>query len=140
MSEVLLTSETTNIKFAEDSSETNLIYPVVQTISDITSVGTESDSAIQAFQIGIFIEGTPIPSYSDLKLKRNVIVVVFYTQDGVLIRAGYMDEEGYGVTYEEASIDLLTSLKDRYNSLSRRTIRLSEHELQILERLRMLFD
>ncbi len=133
---ILLTYETSHSFFAEDSSEAYIITPFMQTISDITSFGTKQDTTIQAFQIFWFLEGAPIPNSGGLTIKRNIVAEVLYTRDGMIIRAGDVDEEGFGVTLHEASDDFLTSLNDKYNSLIRREGRLSEHDLSVLNTLR----
>lgn len=133
--DTILTDETKYRTFTIDSSETRIFAPFIQTISDITSFGKVLDAAIQAFQICWFLEGTQIPNATGLTIKRNIIAEVFHTRDAVLIRAGDVDEEGYGTTFLEASNDFLTSLYDRYSSLNRRIQRLSSHELSILNTL-----
>lgn len=140
MSEILITSETKNLSITVSTSETQIRPRLVQTVSDITTVGTEPDATIRAFQICFFINGTPIPNASCLELKKNVIAEVLYTNDGVIVRAGDVDEEGYGITLKEASIDFLSSINDRFNSLSRREVRLSQHELSILENIRKILN
>ena len=130
------TDETKIINWIEDNSDTGLASSFFEVVSYVTTVGTEAGAAIRAFQIIMFIEGTKVSEKSDIKLARNVISEVLYSRDGVLVRDGDLDEEGYGSTLEEASFDFLTSLYDRYISLSRRMQRLADTELSILERLR----
>ncbi len=132
----IITAETRNANLTEGSSATGLAPSVLEIVSYVTTVGTELGAAVKAFQIIMFIEGTTVPERGDIKLARNVIAEVLYSRDGVLVRAGDLDEEGYGNTLAEASFDLLTSLYDRYISLSRRMQRLADTELSILERLR----
>ena len=132
----IITDETRNANLTEGSSATGLAPSVLEIVSYITTVGTELGAAVKAFQIIMFIEGTTVPERGDIKLARNVIAEVLYSRDGVLVRAGDLDEEGYGNTLAEASFDLLTSLYDRYISLSRRIQRLADTELSILEKLR----
>ena len=132
----IITAETRNANLTEGSSATGLAPSVLEIVSYVTTVGTELGAAVKAFQIIMFIEGTTVPERGDIKLARNVIAEVLYSRDGVLVRAGDLDEEGYGNTLAEASFDLLTSLYDRYISLSRRIQRLADTELSILEKLR----
>ena len=132
----IITDESKNVNLTEGSSATGLAPSFFEIVSYITTVGTKPGAAVKAFQIIMFIEGTTVPERGDIKLARNVIAEVLYSRDGVLVRAGDLDEEGYGNTLAEASFDLLTSLYDRYISLSRRIQRLADTELSILEKLR----
>lgn len=81
----------------------------------------------------IIPRGTPIPD--GFELARSLLVEIEITADGFVIRSGEVDEEGYGSTDKEAYIDFVTSLRDRYHSLSRREKKLSRHDRAILNRL-----
>ena len=114
------TDETKITNWIEGSSATGLASPFWEIVSYITTVGTELGTTVQGFQIIMFIKGTSVSNRGDIKLGRNIIAEVMYSYDGVMVRAGDLDEDGYGNTFEEATFDFLTSLCDRYDSLSRR--------------------
>ena len=84
-------------------------------------------------------EGTLVPR-SNYALNHNLIAEVQLTKDGVLIRSAHVDEESYGEQLEIAYNDFITSIRDRYNSLTRRKGRLSQHDQSILERLQILLE
>ena len=84
-------------------------------------------------------EGTLVTG-SDYALRHSLIAEVQFTKDGILIRSAHVDEESYGGTVEIAYNDFITSIRDRYNSLSRRKGRLSQHDQSILERLQILLE
>jgi len=132
---IVQTDETKNVNWIEGSLATGLPSPFWERVSYITTVGTELGATVQGFQIIMFIKGTSVPNRGDIKLGRNIIAEVMYSHDGVMVRAGDLDEDGYGNTLEEASFDFLTSLCDRYDSLSRRLQRLADTEVTIFERL-----
>lgn len=88
----------------------------------------------------IFPEETSIPGETNLTLKYALLAQVEINSDGFLIRCGDIDEEAYGITYEEAYFDFLTSIRDRYHSLYRREAHLSQHDRDILLRLRSLLE
>jgi len=119
----------------EGNSATGLVTPFSEIVSYITTVGTELGAIAQGFQIIMFVEGTLVPNRGNTKLGRGIIAEVTYSHDGVVVRAGDLDEDGYGNTLEEASLDFLTSLCDRYDSLYRRRQSLAETEINIFERL-----
>ena len=137
---IVQTDETKIANWIEASSATGLPSPFLKIVSYITTVGTELGATVQGFQIIMFIKGTSVPNRSDIKLGRNIIAEVMYSHDGVMVRAGDLDEDGYGNTLEEASLDFLTSLYDRYDSLSRRLQSLADTEINIFERLRTALD
>lgn len=90
-------------------------------------------------QIIVFEGGTPIPD-SDLALRNPVAVEIQTTRDGFVIRSSGLDEEAYGSTYQEAYVEFLTSLRDRFYSLIRREAYLSSEDLAILNKLRILLE
>jgi hypothetical protein len=83
------------------------------------------------------IANTPLPD-SDLLLRRDLAVHQEITQDGYLIRSSYIDEESYGETREQAYLDFLTSIRDKYRSLQRREAKLSPRDKTVLQNIRSL--
>lgn len=81
----------------------------------------------------------PIPE-SDLLIGRALVVETETTRDGIILRSGFVDEESFGTTLGEAYLDFLTSLRDRYRSLERRSPLLSAEDRTILERLQGLLE
>jgi len=83
------------------------------------------------------IAKTCLPN-SDLLLRHDLTVRKEMTQDGYVIKSSYIDEESFGATLEEAYFDFLTSIRDKYNSLQRREMKLSPRDKTILENIRSL--
>lgn len=83
------------------------------------------------------IANTPLPN-SPLLLRHHLTVHEEITQDGYIIRSSYIDEESYGGTLEEAYLDFLTSIRDKYHSLQRREMKLSPRDKTVLENIRSL--
>lgn len=100
-----------------------------------------SDNIISAyFQASLIfniIADTPLPN-SSLSLKHDLIIRSDSTQDGYTIKSNYIDEESFGITLEEAYIDFLTSIRDKYNSLQRRETKLSSSDKAVLTNIRSL--
>lgn len=83
------------------------------------------------------IAKTRLPN-SDLLFRHDLTVRKEMTQDGYVIKSSYIDEESFGATLEEAYFDFLTSIRDKYNSLQRREMKLSPRDKTILENIRSL--
>jgi hypothetical protein len=83
------------------------------------------------------IANTPLPN-SALLLRHDLTVRKEMTQDGYVIKSSYIDEESFGATLEEAYFDFLTSIRDKYNSLQRREMKLSPRDKTVLENIRSL--
>jgi len=83
------------------------------------------------------IANTPLPN-SDLLLKHDLTVRQEITQDGYVIKSSYIDEESYAETLEQAYVDFLTSIRDKYHSLQRREMKLSPRDKTVLENIRSL--
>jgi len=83
------------------------------------------------------IAKTRLPN-SDLLLRHDLPVRKEMTQDGYVIKSSYIDEESFGATLEEAYFDFLTSIRDKYNSLQRREMKLSPRDKTVLENIRSL--
>src|SRR3990170_4187855 len=114
---------------------------MVMPVKTVNSPARTEDSATKGLlwlsvRTVIFPEGTAIPE--GFKLSRALLAEMEITPDGFVIRSGEVHEEWYGSTYETAYLDFLTSLRDRYHSLSRREGRLSAEDRYVLERLRSL--
>ncbi|MDE2179377.1 MAG: hypothetical protein KGJ40_00805 [candidate division NC10 bacterium] len=88
-------------------------------------------------QVVTFPQKTPIPD-SGLSLRYTLIAEIRATRDGFVLRSGDLDEDAFGLTYEEAYLGFLTSLRDRYYSLVRREASLSRQDHSVLEKLRRL--
>lgn len=97
---------------------------------------TEPAPPSSTLETVIFPVGTPVPG--GFELSHPLLVEVEIGPDGFVIRSGEVDEESYGASYEGAYLDFVTSLRDRFRSLSRREERLSQHDRSVLERLRSL--
>jgi hypothetical protein len=101
--------------------------------SSVDDLGTAGFlSSIQHLTIP---QRTPIPS-SSFVLKYAVSAEMEQTSDGVVIRSNDLDEEAFGLSTQEAYLEFLTSLRDRYCSLLRREASLSDQDLTILQKLR----
>jgi hypothetical protein len=83
------------------------------------------------------IANTPLPN-SALLLRHDLTVRKEMTQDGYVMKSSYIDEESFGATLEEAYFDFLTSIRDKYNSLQRREMKLSPRDKTVLENIRSL--
>jgi hypothetical protein len=88
-------------------------------------------------EVETFPQGTAIPN-SDFELRYAIVVQKQITRDGIVIRSGSFDEEAFGVVEEDAYLDFLTSLRDRYNSLRWRESSLSAQDSSVLNKLRDL--
>lgn len=81
-----------------------------------------------------FPKGTQIPN-SDYELQQYILAELHVTEDGYVIQCHSIDEEAYGHTFQEAYLDFLTSIRDRYLSLSKRGERLSTQESKVHQTL-----
>lgn len=88
-------------------------------------------------QVVTLTQKTPIPD-SGLSLNYALIAEIRVTRDGFVLRSGDLDEDAFGLTYEEAYLSFLTSLRDRYYSLLRKEASLSRQDCSVLEKLRKL--
>lgn len=115
------------------------IHPVwVETENVEFVTGSFENIEIGSFGMMIIPEGTHIPGSGKYVLKHGIVVQMESNTDGFVIKSGEMDEEGYGMTYEEAYSDFIESLKDRLNSLRPRGKVLSERDKAVLIKLRKL--
>ena len=107
----------------------------------VTSWGTTVTPTIALSQGIITLpQGTSIPGDPSVVLQHALHVEIENTRDGVVLRSASLDEEAFGASYNEACLDFLTSLRDRYRSLSRREERLSPQDCSVLERLCRLLE
>lgn len=123
---------TTTINTPVCFASSEMRYPHSRTTTDIVNAPLRLSP-----QLVTFFQDTEIPN-SDLVLKYPLGVEIETTLDGFVVRSGVLDEEAFGVTYADAYLDFLTSLRDRYHSLSRRQGPLSTQDHAVLERLRNL--
>jgi len=107
-------------------------FSQVENTNDISIIKYPISSSI--FNI---IAKTRLPN-SNLLLRHDLTVRQETTQDGYVIKSSYVDEESFGATLEEAYFDFLTSIRDKYNSLQRREMKLSPRDRTVLENLRSL--
>ena len=129
---------TTNV-FMTRAESFSAIHPVWVETENVASVaGSFENTEIGSFGMMIIPEGTRVPGRGKYILKYGLIVEIESNSDGLVIRSGEMDEEGYGTTYKEAYSDFITSLKDRLNSLGSKEKVLSERDKAVLTKLRKL--
>jgi hypothetical protein len=103
----------------EDTNDVNIVkYPISSSIF-------------------IIIAKTRLPN-SDLLLRYDLTVHKEMNQDGHVMKSSYIAEESFGATLEEAYLDFLTSICDKYNSLQRRETKLSPRDKAVLENIRSL--
>lgn len=102
----------------------------------VYTVSSYSPTVGLSVQTIIFNAGITIPG--DFKLRHPLVAELEVTRDGFVIHSPWLDEEAFGTTERAVLLDFLTSLRDRYNSLSRRAERLSKEDRSVLERLRAL--
>lgn len=131
--------KTVNTPVWNESPRWELLRPISfslePSIPSSTTPDLDTARFISSVQILTVPGRTSIPD-SDLMLQYALIAELETTRDGFVIRSNDLDEEAFGLTYREAYLDLLTSLRDRYYSLCKREESLSPHELTILNRLR----
>lgn len=85
------------------------------------------------------IARTPLPN-SGLLLRHDLTIRKQITQDGYVLKSDYIDEESFGHTFEEAYLDFLTSIRDKYRSLLRREMKLSPRDKTVLQNIRSLIE
>jgi len=134
---MVCTLETVNTRVSEKSSYGKLLRPNDFLLPP--SILNWTDDIVEAFSVQVvtFPQKTPIPD-SGLSLNYALIAEIRATRDGFVLRSGDLDEDAFGLTYEEAYFGFLTSLRDRYYSLLRREASLSRQDHSVLERLRRL--
>ena len=135
-----LTDEIKITDWMKDSSITGIVPELYQIASEITSINNIESIYINGFQIITFLKGTYIPGIKDMKITKDIIAEVLYTNDGVIIHAGNLDEDGYGIDLSDASKDFLISLYDRYVSLLDRQKNLSNIDKDVLHQLEALLE
>jgi hypothetical protein len=103
----------------EDTNDANIVkYPISSSIF-------------------IIIAKTPLPN-SHLLFRHDLAVLAEMTQDGYVIQSAYIDEESFGSTLDEVYFDFLNSIRDKYNSLQRREMKLSPRDKAVLANMRLL--
>lgn len=120
-----------------ESLPRELLRPIVP--PSMSSISMKADADLETAQfisLSITIPQKTVIPDSDLMLKYALEVEVEAMSDGYVIRCGYLDEDTFASRYEEAYLEFLASLRDRYYSLCKRKDRLSLQDLSILERFR----
>jgi hypothetical protein len=130
---------TQNISVWTESSRRELLPSLAFSPAPAISISAEDDLETAQFTSSIQLVTIPhktaIPK-SDLRLEYALVVEIGTTPDGYVIRSGYLDEDAFGLTYQEVYLEFLTSLRDRYYSLCRREDSLSPQDHSVLERFR----
>lgn len=129
--------ETENTTLVRGDTFTGLTVPGAGTEHRIKNFKISWAEKLYAMQILTFHRGTPIPN-TRKRLANYLVAEVIYTADGVILRSGGVDEDGYGHTFRDAYIDFLTSIYDRYNSLKKRKKSISGQERLVLRSLHRL--
>ena len=130
---------TNNTAITNKSSHHDLLIPHVE----ISFVPNTANSYVDAFPLSLetflFVTNTPLPG-STLFLHQSLLARLEATRDGFIMKSSYIDEESFGETLEEVYLDFLTSIRDRYYSLSHREQSLSSHDRSILDNIRTLLQ
>lgn len=113
--------------------------PSAETTGRLDSNASRVDLPPLSLQLMPLTEGTPIPN-SPYTFQHELLTELHVTRDSYLIQSALVDEDGYGITFDEAYLDFLGSIRDRYDSMKKREPRLSSLELQILNNLRILLE
>lgn len=116
-----------------------LTVPVGTTFFPYEADTSQAELSSISIELMPIIEGTPIPD-SPHVLRHALITELHTSRDGYVIQSAHIDEDGYGTTVSEAYIDFLTSIRDRYNSMTERESHLSTYEIEILQNLRNLLE
>lgn len=122
----------------EDIRNDNIV-PSAKTTARLDSNASRVDLPLQSLRLIPLLEGTPIPN-SPYTFQHELLTEFHVTRDSYLMQSALVDEDGYGITFDEAYLDFLNSIRDRYNSLKKRELRLSSPDLQILNNLRILLE
>ena len=69
-----------------------------------------------------------------------IVIEAAVSADGVVLRYADIDEEAFGANLVTAYADLLTSIRDRFASLSRHPGQLADQERRSLEVLKTLLQ
>jgi hypothetical protein len=130
---------TENTIYTRRYSPTNTIVPPVGTITLSESATSRIDFHPISLELMLLNEGTQIPN-SFYTFQHQLLTKLHSSKDGYLIQSAFVDEDGYGTTFNEAYMDFLGSIRDRYNSMQSRESRLATYELQILNNIRTLLE
>jgi hypothetical protein len=133
----MVTSQTENRIIVGAQSSVDVLFASAQSICIQQVTTTEVPNGVASMQTFVFLKDTPVPN-SSFKLQYALVVKLQIAKDGFVFNSAAIDEDGYGLTYEEAYKDFLTSVRDRYNSLSQREDHLSSEDRAVLASLRKL--
>ena len=100
---------------------------------------TEIDIVPSSVELMTLPKGMRIKD-SDYTLNNSLTIVAYRAKEGFVIKSDYVDEEVYGKDFNTAYADLITSIRDRYNSLKYRKKKLSQHDQDILKSLELLLE
>ena len=113
--------------------------PFVQSELFLSAVDNAIDGFTLSLQTFLLVANTTLPA-SNIFLKQSLLVQIEATKDGLVMRSNYIDEDAFGQTLEDAYLDFLTSIRDRYHSLVAREQSLSSDDRSVLDKLRTLLQ
>lgn len=113
--------------------------PYVQSELFLSTVDNAIDGFTLSLETFLLVANTALPA-SNLFLKQPLLVQIESTKDGLVMRSNYIDEEAFGQTLEDVYLDFLTSIRDRYHSLTIREQSLSSDDRSVLDKLRTLLQ
>ena len=113
--------------------------PSLQTELTLSTVDNAIDGFTLSLETFLLVANTILPA-SNLFLKQSLLVKIESTKDGLVMRSNYIDEDAFGQTLEDAYLDFLTSIRDRYQSLVAREQSLSSDDRSVLDKLRTLLQ
>ena len=115
------------------------ILPLKGKTGIIALDNTEIDIVPSSVELMTLPKGMRIKD-SDYTLNNSLTIVAYRAKEGFVIKSDYVDEEVYGKDFNTAYADLITSIRDRYNSLKHRKKKLSQHDQDILKSLELLLE
>lgn len=130
---------TLNMPIVEPVSSGMLPSKGKPSVIALDKMTTEIDIAPSSVELMTLPKGMRIKD-SDYTLNNGLTIIAYRAKEGFVIRADYIDEEVYGKDFITAYDDLITSIRDRYDSLSRRKKRLSLHDQDVLRSLQILLE
>ncbi len=113
--------------------------PSLQSELTLSTVGNAIDGFTLSLETFLLVANTTLPA-SNLFLKQSLLVRIEATKDGLVMRSNYIDEDAFGQTLEDVYLDFLTSIRDRYHSLTAREQSLSSDDRSVLDKFRMLLQ
>ncbi len=113
--------------------------PSLQSELTLSTVDNAIDGFTLSLETFLLVTNTALPA-SNLFLKQSLLVRIEATKDGLVMRSNYIDEDAFGQTLEDVYLDFLTSVRDRYHSLTAREQSLSSDDRSVLDKLRTLLQ